>query len=121
MSYQFYKILHLVGLASLLISLGMGIAYFLANQSQKKSMRAWVFVLHGLGLAVLLVSGFGLLARLGLVSGMPGWVIAKLVIWGLMGLMISVIKRKASWFPVTPIVIITLVGFAAYFAIMKAI
>lgn len=119
MSYSFYKIIHLVGLASLLVSLGMGIAYFLASAGQKKAMRIWVFAMHGVGLALILVSGFGLLARLGLTSGMPNWVLAKLGIWALLALSISLIKRKANWFPATPLLIVLLVGMAASFAILK--
>lgn len=120
MSYTFYKILHITGLASLLIGLGLGIAYFiLAKASSNKSLRIWTFVFHGVGLALILVSGFGLLARLGLVGAMPTWIYGKLAIWGLMAVMISIIKRKAGWFPATALVIIALVGYAASLALTK--
>lgn len=120
MSYEFYKVAHVVGLACLVLGLGIGIAYFVTSGSKaNKSLKIWTFALHGVGLALLLVSGFGLLVKLGFATSIPGWVYAKLVIWGAMALMISVIKRRAQWFPMTSLLIVLLVGLAASFAITK--
>lgn len=121
MSYSFYKITHFLGLGALLLGLGLAIAYFLlAKSKEQKTLKIWAFAFHGVGLAALLVSGFGLLARLGMVSEMPPWVYGKLAVWGLMAVMISVIKRKANWFPITPLVILLLLGFAAKLAVTKS-
>ena len=48
---------------------------------------------HGIGLVVLLVSGFGNLAKLGMTAHMPGWVIAKMVLWLVLGMIPSLVKR----------------------------
>ena len=119
MPYEFYKIIHLIGISSLVVSLGMGIAYFMATGAANRGLKIWTFALHGLGLAFILVSGFGMLARLGLVSGMPGWAMAKLGVWALLALFISVVKRAPKMFPATPLIVIALVGTAAYLAIAK--
>lgn len=119
MSYSFYKIAHLIGLASLLMGFGLGIVYFMAPTSIKKSVKILAFSLHGLGLALLLVTGFGLLARLGLTATIPAWVYFKIAIWLLMGLMISAVKRRPEWFPMTPILILFLAAAAAAIAVTK--
>ncbi len=82
MEPSFYKILHFVGIFAMLL----GIVGMILNKSilkdnpfQKKTFA----ILHGLGLVVVLVAGFGLLAKLEL--GMPGWAIAKLGLWLTLG------------------------------------
>ena len=59
---------------------------------EDKSIKKWVSITHGVSMLVILVAGFGLLARLGL--SLPGWAIAKLVIWLAFGGWIAVINRK---------------------------
>jgi hypothetical protein len=54
------------------------------------------FACHGLGLLFIFVSGFGMAARLGLVQGLPTWVQAKIGIWLLLGVGVSLVKRKGS-------------------------
>ena len=74
---------------------------------------------HGTGLLISLVGGFGLLARLGLTGGLPGWVYLKLAIWLGLGMSpILLYKRpqtaKAVWF-----ILIVLFISAAYTARYK--
>lgn len=85
MSYEFYKTLHLLGLSLVLISLG-GIAVHVINGGTKASntFRKNAMVAHGIGLLLLLVAGFGMLAKLE-IHGVPTWVGGKLVIWLLLG------------------------------------
>lgn len=97
MSFEFYKVMHLLGL---FLSFGAlaGRAYFAGNSGiiaadpQKKLSGA----VHGLGLLLVLVGGFGMLAKLGLMSGMPGWVHAKLALWLVVGGLIALPYRKPS-------------------------
>ena len=49
----------------------------------------------GIGLMLTLVSGFGLIAKLGL--GFPGWIFAKLTIWIIIGGFIAVINRNRTF------------------------
>ena len=57
MSYEFYKILHLISLIALFLSLGMLIV-------GPKPLKKLIMSLHGLALLFLFVSGFGLIAKL---------------------------------------------------------
>jgi uncharacterized membrane protein SirB2 len=89
MSYQFYKILHFVGLAMSLTSLS--IRMFAGGQGMKKATG----IVHGVGLVIMLVGGFGMIARLGL-HGFPGWIWAKLVLWLALGGTLALVTRKKS-------------------------
>lgn len=120
MSYEFYKVLHIIGLACLLLGFGLGLAYFLlAKNGAPKALRIWTFALHGVGLAIMLVAGFGLLARLNMARDMPTWVYGKLFIWFVLALLISLVKRRPQWFPVLSVVIVALVGYATKLAVSK--
>ena len=83
MSLATYHVLHAVGIMCLFLGFGS----LLTNGYSKAAMK-W----HGIGLVVLIVSGFGSLAKLG-ISGMPKWVIAKLVLWLVLAFVPSLVKR----------------------------
>lgn len=119
MSLEFYKVLHLFGVFAIVLSLG-GIGLQAMNggawQHPKRGLLA---ATHGVGLLLALIGGFGMLARLGLVTGLPGWAIAKLVIWVFMGGVLMIFKRKPAlakpmWFAV-----LLLAGVAAWLAVAK--
>lgn len=117
MPYEVYKVLHITGVFMVMISLG-GVFLYAATGGEKADnpWRKMVAITHGVGLLITLVAGFGLLARLGLVSGMPGWAWAKLVVWLLLGAFIALAYRRK----LSPIVLwwgtIVLGAVAAYFA-----
>lgn len=119
MSYTFYKVLHLSSLSFLLISTSaMFFFLILGNKHVDNPKRKLVSILHGITLVLVLVSGFGLLARLGL-HNMPTWVIAKLLIWVYFGALPMFAKKFASkalavWFSLG-----VFFSFAAYLAINK--
>lgn len=92
MPYEFYKILHFTGLILTFTSLSGYIFYLVQNKSNEK--KKLFSILHGIGLLILLVSGFGLAARLGLVSQLPLWVYIKIAIWLVVGGAIALIKRQ---------------------------
>jgi hypothetical protein len=94
-SYSVYKIIHLVGVLMIYLSLG-GVATNVINGGGKKhSWRIPIAITHGLGLVLSLVGGFGLLARLGIVQGgLPGWVWAKVGIWLLFAVLVTLLVRK---------------------------
>ncbi|MGE0144041.1 MAG: hypothetical protein AB7I19_09400 [Planctomycetota bacterium] len=91
MSYEFYRVLHIAGLAALFLGLGGMLA------GQRKSFG----MLHGLGLVLLLVSGFGAQAKASL--GFPGWMIAMIGIWVVLAVMPVVAKRQVL---PTPLVVL---------------
>lgn len=86
-SYQVYKLVHLFGMFAMFTAVG-GIALHVLNGGTRASntARRLVGVLHGTALFLILLGGFGMLARLGIIQGgLPGWIIAKLAIWALVG------------------------------------
>jgi hypothetical protein len=116
-SYSIYKIIHLVGVMMVFLSLGGITVHAINGGGREHTWRRPVAITHGIGLLLALVGGFGLLARIGVGHGsLPGWVIAKLVIWLVFAIMVGVVIRKNSW--AKPIWIVTLLlgGSAAYLA-----
>lgn len=111
--------MHLLGLMLLFFGFGGLLVSAYARVELKKAARIMGFVTHGVGLLFILVSGFGMAARLGMMTGLPGWVKAKIVIWALLGIAISVVKRKGyiGW-PVA-ILLWGLGTTAAMFAVTK--
>jgi hypothetical protein len=118
MSYEFYKILHLLGLTLVVLSLG-GILVHVINGGTKATniFRKGAMITHGIGLLLLLVAGFGMLARLGIHS-FPGWVIGKVIIWLALGAFVGIAYTqnlaRRLWFIVPVLVVI-----AATLAIVK--
>ncbi|MEC9282299.1 MAG: hypothetical protein VX642_06275 [Bdellovibrionota bacterium] len=95
MSYTFYKVLHLSSLGFTLISLAAVCFYVsLGNLAQDNPKRKLLAIVHGVALLVVLVSGFGLLARLS-IHNMPIWVILKILFWLLFGAY-PVLAKKMS-------------------------
>lgn len=118
MSYEVYKITHLIGIFMVMIALG-GVTTYAINGGDKSSnrFRKALGITHGVGLVLALVAGFGLLARLQI--GWPGWVFGKLIIWVILGVLSAVAYRlgtrgQALWY-----VVILLGALAAYLAVMK--
>jgi hypothetical protein len=113
MSYAFYKVLHLAAVLGIFASLG-AICYHAMNGGQRTGAvgRGIVAALHGGGLLVALVAGFGLLARLGLIGSWPGWVWGKIVIWLVVGALVAVPYRRPAL--ARPVLLsLPLVGLAA--------
>lgn len=114
-----YKLLHFIGIIMIFVALGSVMGHVLnGGTKQTNQWRKAAGITHGIGLVLMLVAGFGMLARLGL-SPMAGWVIVKLVIWLVLGGITSVIytmgtKGQAMWY-----VVILLGALAAYSAIIK--
>lgn len=121
-SHQFYNVVHIVGLILVMAALG-GITLTAVAAGDRGSTwsRRSVVLFHGLGIFLILLGGFGMLARLGIVQGTswPGWVWAKAGIWGILGVAAFLPYR----FPRTakPLLLLLplLGGLAAYLAIYK--
>ena len=97
MSYETYKIIHFFSIIALFLSIGALMTYS-GNKKQKK----WIMSLHGLATLSLLVSGFGLIARLKM-SSFPLWLNLKLCIWLILSVLIPVLvsrnmNKKGIWF-----------------------
>ena len=117
MSLLFYKILHILGLLLAFAALGALTFEAHVGRAENKEGRRLTGIAHGAGLLLLLVSGFGMLARLG--GGFPGWVIAKIVIWLVIGGIIALIRRQPRWAGFLWFALPVLGTFAGYLALYK--
>lgn len=119
-SYALYKVVHFVGIFATIAALG-GVVLHVHNGGDKSSnrARAMVAATHGIGLFLTLLGGFGMLARLQLDFMSVPWVHAKLLVWLVLGALITVAYRapgasKLLWFGVP-----VLTGVAAWLAVAK--
>ena len=103
----------MIGLISLFLSLGGMISYSKGNSPAK----ALIASFHGIGLALILISGFGLSAKLNL--GFPNWMIIKLILWIAFSVMIVLAKRDVLKGAILWSIILFLGACAAYLGIMK--
>jgi hypothetical protein len=95
MTYDTYKLVHLVGLFTLFLSLG-GIAVHAAAGGEKRhAARGLAMAAHGIGAFLVLLGGFGMLARLE-VGGIPAWVHPKLAIWAILAAAVAVPYRRPA-------------------------
>lgn len=117
MPYEFYKILHLLGIFMLFISIGGVIIRGKLNDTSAAT-RKYIGIMNGVGLLVILVAGFGIMARLG-ISLTDGWVLSKLAIWLIFGGLLAVANRKPQLIGVLTITTLVLGVMAAYLAILK--
>jgi hypothetical protein len=94
-----YQLFHMLGIILVFMALGaLSLHAMNGGTRESNKARALVALSHGLGLLLILVAGFGMLARLGTMSGgLPGWVWAKLVVWLLLAGLIVVPYRKPEW------------------------
>jgi len=97
-SYELYKVAHLVAVIVLFTVLGGAMVHAInGGTASSNAARRLITIMHGAGLVVALIAGFGLLTRLDLMTGgMPLWVAGKLIIWLLAGLMLTVPRRNPS-------------------------
>jgi uncharacterized membrane protein SirB2 len=102
MPYEFYKVLHVSGLLLAVGGLGAVAVQMIATGNRSFPLKRWIMAVHGLGTILVFVSGFGLMARTGLVSdGWPLWIKIKMGLWllvlGLGPTLIMRIPRPGKW------------------------
>ena len=98
MSAQVYNVLHILGILLAFTALGAAILRTLAGGEDAPG-RKLIGITHGVALLLILVSGFGMLAKLKL--GFALWVYLKIAVWVLIGAAIALIRRLpayATWF-----------------------
>ena len=120
MPYAAYKVLHVFSVILTFTVLG-GLALHSANGGNRGSNLSsrLTGVLHGLGLLMILVGGFGLLARIGISGGFPLWVWLKLALWLLVGASAAVIRRSPALSKTLLWLLPVLGGVGAWLAIYK--
>ena len=118
-SYEIYKLLHIIGICLLFGSLGGAIFRTLPATGTPDPTRKLLSAAHGIGLLLILVAGFGMAARLGLTSGLPLWVWIKVAIWLVLGGWIALAIRKKMPQPALLFGAVGLGAVAAVLAIFK--
>ena len=99
LSLSFYKVLHLFGIMLMFSALGAVIAAAVAGEENPR-LKKLGGMAQGIALVIILVAGFGLLARQGFTGGWPLWVWLKLVIWVIFGGATVFVRKageKAGW------------------------
>lgn len=109
MTLQTYHFIHLIGLIFVFIGFGG----LLSQDGARKAMM-W----HGIGLVISLVSGFGMLAKMGIMGSMPVWVWIKIALWLVLGFLPVLAKRRVL--PAKGVVLIAAIvgaclGYLGYF------
>ena len=104
-----YKITHLVGIS--ILALGTGGR--MAGGENRKTFA----IVQGIGLLVMLVTGFGLLARLGL--GYPHFAIVKTVLWVVIAMLPVLFRKLKTPLYAEILIVFILVGVMAYLGIVK--
>ena len=120
MPYEMYKALHVLGLSLVVLSLG-GILLHVINGGTKasNSFRKGAMITHGVGLLLLLIAGFGMLAKLG-IHGIPGWIGVKLLIWLALGAFVAIAYKKQALAKKFWVAIPALVFIATVVAVFRA-
>lgn len=114
-----YKTFHLAGVMLTVAALG-GMAVHAANGGtrQQSLTRRLTTATHGLGLLLILVAGFGMLARLG-GSAASGWVMVKFAIWLVLGGAAAVPYHRPQFARAVFLIVPLLAALAAIVAITK--
>jgi hypothetical protein len=114
-----YKNLHLIGVFMILVALGGFIVQQIHATTPERVWRRSIAITHGIGMVLALVGGFGMLARMHIFWPWPGWVVGKIIIWLVFGILVALIGRtpalaKPLWWST-----IALAAIAAYLALNK--
>lgn len=123
-SHQFYNVVHIIGIVLVTSALG-GLALHAFNGGTRANNGAHRLVasLHGVGLLLVLIGGFGMLARLGFQHGanFPGWLWVKFAVWLALGAALMLPYRQPALAKPLLLLLPVLGGLAAYMAIYKPI
>lgn len=121
-SREFYEILHIIGIALMFVAIG-GVAVHAANGGSKadSATRKLVAIGHGVGAFLVLVGGFGMLARIGMQQGsnFPTWLWIKIAIWAVLSAVVLMPYRKPALARPFFVLLPLLAGVAVYMALYK--
>lgn len=117
MPYEVYKIIHYLGLFALVTTAVAALARGARPTPTGDPWRKRLGMLHGLSAFLVLLGGFGMLARLGM--GLQGWVWGKILIWVILGGILAVARRSAAWSSRLVVVVPLLAALAGILAFTK--
>jgi hypothetical protein len=95
MPYAVYKLVHFLGIFTVITVLAAASMHVLRGGTRTDNpYRKVMGAAHGVGAFLILLGGFGMLARLGIMhGGLPLWVYFKLAIWVTLSGAIAVVYR----------------------------
>ena len=119
MSIHLFRVVHLIGIFTTLIAMGGLIVLGTADEKVRLRWRRLAVITNGVGLLLAFVGGFGLLGLLKISWVWPGWVFSKVLIWLILGGLVSVALRaphlsRPLWWGA-----LLLVGIATYMVTFK--
>ena len=120
-SFELYKNIHLLGVFMVLVALGGATLYGMVSRGKELAWQKVVSMTHGIGLVLVVVAGFGMLARLGISWPWPMWIWGKVVIWVLLGALIAPARRSSGMAHGLWWIVILLAAVAGYLAINKPV
>ena len=122
LSHSVYNVAHIVGIIMIMAALG-ALALHAMNGGTRESntARGLIAGLHGLGAFLVLLGGFGMLARIGFEHGspFPGWLVVKIAIWLVLAGSVIVPYRRSMLGKPLLLALPVLGGLAAYMAVYK--
>lgn len=110
-----YKLLHVLGAVMVLAAAG-GVAVHAANGGRREDnqLRGLLAAMHGVGLVLSVVAGFGMLG-----ANLPGWAWVKLVIWLCFGAALTLPYRRQTLARSMVVILPLLAAAAAYLSLYK--
>lgn len=115
-SYAVYKVVHYLGIFTLITALSASLARSAKEGLNTDPWRKRLGMIHGIALFLVLLGGFGMLARLDV--GFPGWIGAKLGIWLVLGGLI-VARKSPTWSARAMVLLPLLAALAGWIAYTK--
>ena len=99
MPYAAYKLIHFLGIFTLIGALIAAAMHVLRGGTRADDpYRRRLVAAHGIAAFLVLVGGFGMLARMGVLHGaLPDWVKVKLVLWVAVGAAIALPYRGKGY------------------------
>ncbi len=116
MSAALYKVIHIVAVIYVFTAIG-GLMVHAIDRGTANSGRKLAGMTHGLALLVVLITGFGLMAKLQ--TGMALWIWLKVGLWIAVGASIAAIRRLPGQARLLWLLLPLLGGIGAYLAIYK--
>ena len=97
LSLTTYKVVHLLGIFLTLCGIGgLWVLAVTSSPTADRSPRRLLLATHGIALLLVLVGGFGMLARLGITGAWPLWIWIKMAVWLALAALPVLLRRSAA-------------------------
>ena len=116
MSLPIYHLIHLFAVTALFAGTGAAL-----GGTDNPGVRKFGAILRGVALLLLLVTGFGMLAKLQLMKALPVWVWLKLGIWVIAAVLPVFVKRKMLPGTAAVLIALALGAVAAWLGYLKPV